>query len=269
MAQYVLLSFLHPPDAFYSHYLQANTDGWIPSSNDPVSGVGELGACCAEFDLWNANSISTAMTAHSCQPSGYSVCHGSECDSTYSPSQHKGTCDPEGCDFNPYRLGVRSFYGKGSNFSIDTSKPFTVVTQFVGEGSNLQGIKRYYVQDGKMISNPQSIIPGVSGNVMDQAFCDAGNTAFGDETYSFSEHGGMASLGKAMSGGMVLVMKITDDYYTNMLWLDSRFPADAEPGKPGVVRGSCGIDSGDPVVTENGWPDSRVVFGNSESFVNV
>ena len=62
----------------------------------------------------------------------------------------------------------------------------------------------------------------------------------------------------------MLVMKIADDYNGNMLWLDSQMPTDADPAKPGVTRGSCGVDSGDPVLTENGWPDSKVVFSNSE-----
>ncbi len=33
------------------------------------------------------------------------------------------------CDFNPYRLGETKFYGPGADYEIDTTQPFTVVTQ--------------------------------------------------------------------------------------------------------------------------------------------
>lgn len=37
----------------------------------------------------------------------------------------------DGGDSNPYRLGNHTLFGPGSQFSIDTSKPFTVKTQFI------------------------------------------------------------------------------------------------------------------------------------------
>ena len=42
-------------------------------------------------------------------------------------------------------MGDTTFYGKG--LTVDTSKVFTVVTQFIGDP--LTEIKRYYVQGGK------------------------------------------------------------------------------------------------------------------------
>jgi hypothetical protein len=45
--------------------------------------------------------------------------------------RHNGVCDKDGCDFNPYRLGDKSFFGLAANFTIDTTKTFTVVTQFI------------------------------------------------------------------------------------------------------------------------------------------
>jgi cellulose 1,4-beta-cellobiosidase len=202
------------------------------------------------------------MTAHSCQPEGYSVCTGSDCGGAYSTSRYAGACDPEGCDFNPYRVGVKDFYGPG--MMINTSKPFTVTTQFVGESSSLKAIKRFYVQDGKVFANPEPKTPGLSGNAMDQAWCDAQKVAFQDDVYSFGQHGGMAAVGKGMDAGMVLVMKIWDDYYTNMLWLDSTLPTDADPNKPGAVRGSCSVDSGVPLQVENQYPKASVTFSNSK-----
>jgi hypothetical protein len=37
----------------------------------------------------------------------------------------------DGADINPYRLGNKTLFGTGSNFAIDTTKPFTVKTQFI------------------------------------------------------------------------------------------------------------------------------------------
>lgn len=31
---------------------EANYDGWVPSETDANAGVGALGACCAEIDVW-------------------------------------------------------------------------------------------------------------------------------------------------------------------------------------------------------------------------
>jgi cellulose 1,4-beta-cellobiosidase len=113
-------------------------------------------------------------------------------------------------------MGDTSFYGKG--MTVDTSKVFTVVTQFVG--SPLTEIKRFYVQGGKVIPNSQSTIANVTGNSITTAFCDAQKAAFGDN-YTFKQHGGFSSMSSALSGGMTLVMSIWDDHYANMLWVSN------------------------------------------------
>ena len=56
-------------------------------------------------------------------------------------NRYNGVCDKDGCDFNSYRMGVKDFYGKGK--TVDTSKKFTVVTQFIGTGDAME-IKRFY-----------------------------------------------------------------------------------------------------------------------------
>ncbi|KAF2113609.1 exoglucanase-like protein 1 precursor [Lophiotrema nucula] len=177
---------------------QANAEGWQPSSNDPNAGVGKKGACCAEMDVWEANSISTALTPHSCQPEGYSVCE----DTSY-------------------------YYGKG--MTVDTSKTMTVVTQFIGSGSNLQEIKRFYVQGGKVIANPEPTIPGMTGNSLTQAWCDKEKEIFQEEIYPFNKFGGMASM---------------------------------DPDKPGIARGSCDTSSGVPSDVESNSPNAQVKFSN-------
>lgn len=118
MARYILLTTLLPlssPPVHCSSLIlyQANAEGWTPSTNDPNAGVGKKGACCAEMDIWEANSVATALTPHSCQPEGYSVCTDTNCGGTYSLDRYAGSCDANGCDFNPYRVGVKDYYGKG------------------------------------------------------------------------------------------------------------------------------------------------------------
>lgn len=64
--------------------------------------------------------MATALTPHSCQPEGYSVCEDDTCGGTYSVDRYAGTCDANGCDFNPYRVGQREFFGRGK--TVDTTK---------------------------------------------------------------------------------------------------------------------------------------------------
>jgi hypothetical protein len=66
---------------------------------------------------------------------------------------------PDGCDFNSYRMGNQDFYGTG--MTVDTSKPVTVVTQFITDDGtdtgSLKSIHRFYVQNGKVIPNSESM----------------------------------------------------------------------------------------------------------------
>lgn len=72
----------------------------------------------------------------------------------------------------------------------------------------------------------------------------------------------MDSMGKGMAMGMVLVMSLWDDHYANMLWLDSSYPTDADPEKPGIARGECDVTSGVPADVESSNPNAQVVFSN-------
>ncbi|TGJ78738.1 hypothetical protein E0Z10_g10027 [Xylaria hypoxylon] len=236
---------------------KANVEGWKASSNDANSGIGDLGACCAEMDIWEANAISTAYTPHPCSNSAYHSCKGDDCGGTYSADRYAGDCDPDGCDFNSYRQGNTAFYGKG--LTIDTTKKITVVTQFIKTGTALSEIKRFYVQNGKVIPNSQSTIPGVTGNSITPDYCSTQKTAFGD-TNVFSQRGGLAQMGDAVSKDMVLVMSIWDDHSSNMLWLDSTFPVGST--KPGSARGGCSTGSGVPADVEAQIPNSNVIYSN-------
>ncbi|KAF2644303.1 exoglucanase [Massarina eburnea CBS 473.64] len=237
---------------------EANVEGWTPSTNDPNAGVGGHGSCCAEMDIWEANSVSTAYTPHACSTVEQSRCDGDGCGGTYSSDRYAGVCDPDGCDFNSYRMGDTTFYGKGK--TVDTSKKFTVVTQFIGSGDSLE-IKRFYVQDGKTIGNSASKIAGVDGNSITTKFCDQQKEAFGDR-YTYKEKGGQAGMSKALTGGMVLVMSLWDDHYANMLWLDSTYPTDKDPATPGIGRGECATTSGVPADVEKNSPGASVIYSN-------
>ena len=156
-------------------------------------------------------------------------------------------------------MGVQDFYGPG--LTIDTNKKFTVVTQFVGSGSSLSEIKRFYVQGGKSIANSDSTISGVTGNSITDAFCTAQKTAFQDHTH-FTELGGLNAMGASLARGHVLVMSLWDDHEVNMLWLDSSYPTDKDPSTPGVGRGTCSTDSGKPDDVETNSPGATVIYSN-------
>lgn len=237
---------------------KANVNGWNPSDADPNAGAGEIGACCPEMDIWEANSVSTAYTPHPCKGAGLQECSDPvSCGD--GDNRYGGVCDKDGCDFNSYRMGVRDFYGPGA--TLDTNKKMTVVTQFLGSGSKLSEIKRFYVQGGKVFANSKSAIAGVSGNSITENFCTAQKSAFGD-TSSFANLGGLNQMGASLARGHVLVMSLWDDHAVNMLWLDSTYPTDADPETPGVARGTCPTDSGKPEDVEANHPDATVVFSN-------
>src|ERR1700760_4923672 len=104
-----------------------------------------MGTCCNEMDIWEANSISAAVTPHPCTVDGQTMCSGSNCSAAGSTG---GVCDQAGCDFNSFRMGVNNFYGPG--MTVDTKQKITVVTQFITDNNSTTGtlsaIRRLYVQ---------------------------------------------------------------------------------------------------------------------------
>ncbi|KAI0139931.1 glycoside hydrolase family 7 protein [Hypoxylon sp. NC0597] len=233
---------------------KANVEGWQPSTNDANAGVGPYGACCAEIDVWESNSHSFAFTPHPCTTNEYHVCETDSCGGTYSEDRFAGKCDANGCDYNPYRMGVHDFYGKGK--TVDTSKKFTVVSQFAENK-----LTQFFVQDGKKIEIPGPVGDGFpSTSDITPEYCSAEVAAFGDRD-RFSEVGGFDQLNQALDIPMVLVMSIWDDHYANMLWLDSSYPPE-KAGQPGGDRGDCPQDSGVPSDVESQIPDAKVIWSN-------
>ncbi|CAE7218070.1 cbhB [Symbiodinium natans] len=242
---------------------KANIVGWNASHDPPI---GSWGICCAEMDIWEANSRATAYTPHPCSITGPYVCEGTECGDNSEDERYDGVCDKDGCDYNHYRLGDKQYYGRGNGFTVNSKKKLTVVTQFITEGNTDDGdlidIRRFYVQDGRVIPNSNISIAGMTGDSVTDATCAAMKTAFGDIN-DFARKGGLKAMGEALQRGMVLVMSLWDDSDANMLWLDSDYPLDKDPSLPGVNRGPCRTDTGLPAYLRDKqlpYPRARVRY---------
>lgn len=207
-----------------------------------------------------ANSQAAAYTPHPCTSDGQTRCENPTDCGDGDENREKGFCDKSGCDFNSYRMGDTTFYGAA--LTVDTTKPFTVVTQFITDDGTATGtlaeIKRFYVQGGKTIANSASKIPAVPGNSITDGFCDAQKTAFNDPN-DFKTKGGLAQMGRQLEK-MVLVLSIWDDTAVAMKWLDSTYPEGATG--PGAVRGPCAPDVGLPEKVEAEHPDATVIYSN-------
>jgi cellulase len=170
------------------------------------------GFCCNEMDILEANSRANAFTPHPCTSTN---------------------CDKGGCGFNPYASGNKNYYGPG--MTVDTSKPFTVITQFVpASNGSLNQIVRKYIQGGKTVSSSVS-----TGDVINASAC---STA--------ANFGGLAGMGQALQRGMVLAFSIWNDAGQNMNWLDS--------GK----AGPCNATEGNPSIIQAQYPNTHVIFSN-------
>jgi len=248
----------------------ANLKGW--GNKKPM---GKTGSCCAEMDMWEANRDGAAFTAHPCKMKGQALCEGEDCGN--QETREVGKCDLDGCDFNSWRLGNRSFYGPGPKFAVDTTKPFTVVTQFLtNDGTDtgdLLEIRRFYMQGGRVINNsevtnvpkPTGAGGGLGGGKFDsitEEFCSAQKTTFGDSN-GFEQLGGLKQMGEALKRGMVLVISLWDDSLTDMKWLDAEAKnATEDPDKPGVSRGPCKVDWGKPKDLRKHSPKAHVKFAD-------
>lgn len=242
--------------------IKANTIDWTPSDNDVNAGSGQYGTCCNEMDIWEANSMAAAVTPHVCSVQGQTRCSGTDCGD--GDERYDGICDKDGCDFNSFRMGDKSFLGPG--LTVDTNSVITVVTQFITSDNTTSGdlveIRRIYVQDGTVIQNSKTNIAGLDtyDSITDD-FCNAQKTVFGD-TNSFENQGGLKVMGDSFEQGMVLVMSLWDDHAVDMLWLDSDYPTTSDPSTPGVARGNCPTTSGAPTDVEANAANSYVIYSN-------
>jgi cellulase len=190
------------------------------------------GYCCNEMDILEANSMATAMTPHPCKGDN---------------------CDKAGCAYNPYASGQRNFWGPGK--TVDTGKPFTVVTQFAASGGRLSQITRKYIQNGREI--------GGGGTISN---CGSEGSTGGLAGMGQALGRGSKSLSPSLSTGcstnwisfadsltlfvVVLAMSIWNDAAQQMAWLDSG------------GNGPCTSGQGSPSNIQSQHPDTHVVFSN-------
>merc|ERR1719265_236419 len=239
---------------------KANSDGWTPNTNDPYknSGEGNMGACCAEMDLWEANKVATAYTPHPAQHEGLYVCMGDEECGSQDGDRFIAPTDRDGCDINAFRMGTRDFYGPGSGFQVNTDYPFKVVTRFHAPAGELTSIEQFYVQFGREIHHPNYANLGNQNTESDET-CQAQKTAFSDRN-RFAEMGGMKQMGEALDRVMVLVISMWDDIAVSMNWLDSYMGDD--PSAPGALRGPCDPADGEPETLREKHPESKYTVTN-------
>merc|ERR1712154_87242 len=173
---------------------------------------------CGEMDIWEANSQSQAYTSHPCSIESQYICEGTECGDNASDERYDGVCDKDGCDFASFRLGDQTFWGPGSEFTVDSSQVVTVVTQFITSDGTDTGdlieIRRKYVQNGNVIENSVMNIDGYEAyDSITEDFCQNYKVAFND----YDDHtikGGLKVMGESLARGHVLE--------------DSGVPADVE-----------------------------------------
>ena len=89
--------------------------------------------------------------------------------------------------------------------------------------------------------------------------CDEQKVVF-DDPDDHAKKGGLKAMSDSLARGHVLVMSLWDDHDVNMLWLDSDYPLDRDPSEPGVSRGPCSTDSGEPSDMESNYPNAQVKF---------
>ncbi|KAF4037310.1 Glycosyl hydrolase family 7 [Phytophthora infestans] len=194
----------------------------------------KYGACCTEMDIWEANSMATAYTTHPCSTDGQERCIADEDCGATKETRYSGWCDKPGCSFNPYRMGLKKFYGRGKSYDIDTTRPFSVITQFITDDDT---------ETGELVEIRRLTWATLNGtDSITDAMCNSSKALFNDHPYVM---GGLAQLSKQIVGGMTLVMSIWVDYGSNMTWLDS-FKTGEDPKDPGALRGDCPNPGGDP-----------------------
>jgi len=205
------------------------------------------GTFCSEMDVMEANTRAQQYTTHACINECGSFSSNSKCKGNGQP---KSVCDQSGCGLNPFRYGPGTTYDlendnpkwygprtDGTNYTLDSTQLYTVVTQFNEDSSGtLSSITRFYLQNGNRVDLPTLyVLPPNDGSHMGaftqpsitKGFCgDIYDRWDGDSSYT-----PLAQMGKNMESGMVLAMSAwyAKETYVNgkpqgsqtgMSWLD-------------------------------------------------
>lgn len=215
----------NPSNTGGANYGSGYCDAQCPVQNFKNGTVNTDGAafCCNEMDILEANSVANAFTPHPC-------------------ADDASNCDKGGCGFNPYNQGYENYWAHGG--TLDTTKPFTVTTQFITDDGTTTGtlseIKRVYQQGGVTVP---SAISAPTGDSINGTWC----TAVDGSADTF---GSLATMGKALGRGMVLIFSVWNDNGQFMNWLDSG------------NNGPCSATEGDPALIQASYPDTHVAFSN-------
>ena len=192
------------------------------------------------MDIWEANARATVYTPHTCSGTGSFLCSGDECGAA-------GVCDKSGCGLNPFRSGFPNYYGTGDNMTVDTTQPFTVVTQFVSsdgtDAGDLAEIKRLYIQGGNVIENHPESSDTEEPSFVSDDFCT-------DKAKDYMRLGATKGMGESLKRGMVLIFSIWNSDGDFMNWLDSG------------EAGPCSATEGNPTDILKQNPDISVTFSN-------
>jgi cellulose 1,4-beta-cellobiosidase len=207
------------------------------------------GICSPEFDIWEANSYATQLASHPCSITNVYPCADAKTCGD-GADRYNGVCDKDGASLNHYRQGNVTLYGPGKNFAVDTTRPFTVNTQFVASSSgDLVKIVRTYTQNGKT----------VDGGYLDDAFIAIQKKQFGEQNHH-AKLGGLRAMGQSFKRGVALVLSLWDDNSVNMLWLDSTYPKGGTA--PGNKRGPCDPNRQGVDWLRQTYPTAQVIYSN-------
>jgi len=194
-----------------------------------VTDGSEVGTYCSEMDLFEGNTAAQQMTTHGCIDKCASFSDDGGCKS-------QGTndiCDHSGCGMNPFRYGPgagyssngfnENWYGAGSQYQLDSSQPFTITTQFLGDRT-----ERFYTQNGMRIPLPTLYVRTPSdGAHFDPFFDPHVNDEYCGLTFDKWTGDGLgphAQMMKNSQNGMVLAMSAWYDEEVGpdrgMSWMD-------------------------------------------------
>eukprot|EP00443_Scrippsiella_acuminata_P096046 CAMPEP_0115607112 /NCGR_PEP_ID=MMETSP0272-20121206/18342_1 /TAXON_ID=71861 /ORGANISM="Scrippsiella trochoidea, Strain CCMP3099" /LENGTH=793 /DNA_ID=CAMNT_0003042789 /DNA_START=1 /DNA_END=2382 /DNA_ORIENTATION=+ len=133
------------------------------------------GQWCPEIDIMEANNHAFQATLHRCDP---------------AVNQHYSFCDRGGCEQTTRTK--ENAYGPGSEYTIDTTRPFDVDTEFLKNDGVLSGMRTTLRQDGRQ-------------EIMEHSNC---NKAY------------LAKLNDAMAAGMSLRITYWGGEAQTMAWMD-------------------------------------------------
>jgi cellulose 1,4-beta-cellobiosidase len=230
-------------------------DAQCPSGIKYVEGQANLdkkGACSNEYDIWEGNSRSQAIALHPCSVKGVDGCTNTK-DCGNGKYRYEGVCDKNGADWNPNRHGWSDLYGAGTEFQVDSSKPFRVHTDFPVDPSSglITGVERWYEQSGQLIW----------GGSMNASSIRKQTQSFDEENH-FEALGGFQTMSESYGRQHVVVLSIWDDEAVQMRWLDSVYPAGST--KPGAYRGPCSSENNSPSYLRKTFPKAYVEWSDVE-----